>query len=178
MKNAIDNGKPATATANSWRTVQGGKQSTRDTMSRRTTEDAQGGGDQSDRLCLQKGYLDVRFMVGKSTSALATFNLARSLKAFIIAGRQFDENFCLLLLYGDVKPLSKPQDVKNSKDAIMVYCQHRLAGNNVTGKMKIQSSSTIAQLKHTTSTFKEYLMKDRVHINNVQLGSEEAVVLG
>jgi hypothetical protein len=101
MKHSIDNGKPATATANSWRKVQGGKQSTSDTMSRRTTEDAQGGGDQSDRLCLQKGYLDVRFMVGKSTLASATFNLARSLKAFIIAGRQFDANFCLLPLYGD-----------------------------------------------------------------------------
>jgi hypothetical protein len=33
-------------------------------------------------------------------------------------------------------------------------------------------------MKHATSTFKEYLMKDRVHINNAQLGPEEAVVLG
>jgi hypothetical protein len=165
MKNSVDNGKPATATANSWRTVQGGGQSTSDTMSRRTKEDAQGGDDQSDRLCLQKGYLDVRFMVGKSTSASATFNLARSLKAFIIAGRQFDSNFCLLPLCGcllplcgDRNPLSKPQDVPNSQDTITFYYRHRLAGNNVTGKMKIQSSSTIAQLKHATSTFKEYLM--------------------
>jgi hypothetical protein len=98
MKNSIDNGKPATATANSWRTVQGGKQSTSDMMSRRTTEDAQDGDDQSDRLCLQKGYLDFRFMVGKSTSASATFNLARSLNAFIIAGRKFDASFCLFPL--------------------------------------------------------------------------------
>jgi hypothetical protein len=181
MKNSIDNGKPATATVNSWRTVQGRKQqtkqSTSDTMSRRTTEDSQGGGDQSDRLCLQKGYLDVRFMVGKSTLASATFNLARSLKSFIIAGRQFNANLCLLPLYSDGNPLSRPQDVPNSKYAITVYYRHRLAGNNVTGKMKIQSSSTIAQLKHATSTFKEYLLKDRVHINNAQLGPEEAVVL-
>jgi hypothetical protein len=77
-------------------------------MSRRTNEDAQCGGDQSDRLCLQKVYLDVRFMVGKSTSALATFNLARSLKSFIIAGRKFDANFCLLPLCGDGNPLSRP----------------------------------------------------------------------
>jgi hypothetical protein len=141
-------------------------------MSRRTTEDSKGGGDQSDRLCLQKGYLNVRFMVGKQTSASATFNLARSLKSFIIAGRQFDANFCLLPLYGDGHPLSRPQDVPNSQDAITVYYRHRLAGNNVTGKMKIQSSSTIAQLKHATSTFKEYLLKYRVHINNAQLGPE------
>jgi hypothetical protein len=147
-------------------------------MSRRNTEDAQGGGDQSDRLCLKKGYLDVCFMVGKSTLASAAFNLARSSKAFIISGRQFDVSFCLLPLYGDGNPLSKPQDVSNSKDAITVYYCHRLAGNNVTGKMKIQSLSTIAQLKHATSTFKEYVMKDRVHINNAQLGREEAVVLG
>jgi hypothetical protein len=87
MKTSFDNGKTVTATANRWRTVQGKQQSTRDTMSQRNTEYAQGGGDQRDRLCLQKGYLDVRFMVGKSTSASATFNLARSLKSFIIAGR-------------------------------------------------------------------------------------------
>jgi hypothetical protein len=104
MKISFDNGKTSTATANSWCTVQGKKQSTRDSMSRRTTEDAQGGGDQRYRLCLQKGYLDVRFMVGKSTSASATFNLAWSLKSLIIAGRQFDGNFCLLPLYGDGNP--------------------------------------------------------------------------
>jgi hypothetical protein len=148
-------------------------------MSRRTTEDNQGGGNQRDILCLQKGYLDVRFMFGtKSTAASATFNLARSLKAFIIAGRQFDENFCLLPIDGDGNPISNPQDVPNSKDAITVYYRHRLAGNNVSDKMKSQSTSTIAQMKHATLTFKEYLMKDRVHINNAQLGPEEAVVLG
>jgi hypothetical protein len=120
MKTSFENGKTATATANSWRTVEGKTKSIRDTMSRRTTEDAHGGGDKRDRLCLQKGYLDVRFMVGKSTSASATFNLTRSLKYFIIAGRQLDENLCLLPLYGDGNPISKPQDVPNSKDAITV----------------------------------------------------------
>jgi hypothetical protein len=33
-------------------------------------------------------------------------------------------------------------------------------------------------MKHATSTFKQYVIKDRVHINNAQLGPEEAVVLG
>jgi hypothetical protein len=117
-------------------------------------------------------------MVGKSASASATFNLAKSLKAFIIAGRQFDTNFFLLPLYGDGNPLSRPHDAPNSKYAITVYYWHRLAGNNVTCKMKILSASTIAQLKHAPSTFKKYLIKDRVHFNNAQLGPEEAVVLG
>jgi hypothetical protein len=178
IKNSFGNGKTATVTANSWRTVPK-KQSARDTIFRRTTEDNQGGGDQRDNLCLQKGYLDVRFMFGtESTAASATFNLARSFKAFIIAGRKCDENFCLLPLYGDENPISKPQDVPNSKDVITVYYRHRLAGNNVTSKNKIQSTSMIAQMKHATSTFKEYLMKDWVHINNAQLGPEESVVLG
>jgi hypothetical protein len=57
----------------------------------------------------------------KSTAASATFNLARSLKEFIIAGRKFDENFCILPLYGDRNPIGKPQDVPNSKDVITVY---------------------------------------------------------
>jgi hypothetical protein len=33
-------------------------------------------------------------------------------------------------------------------------------------------------MKHATSSFKQYLLKDRVHINNAQLGPDESVVLG
>jgi hypothetical protein len=180
MKTTFGNGeKTATATANSWRTVQRNKQSTRDMMSPKTIGDTKGGGNQRDSLCLQKGYLNVRFMFAtKSTAASATFNLARSMKQFIIAGRQFYENFCILPLYGDGNPISKPQDVPNSKDVIMVYYGHRLAGNNVSGKMRIQLTSTIAQMKHATSLFKQPFIRDRLHINNAQLGPEESVVLG
>jgi hypothetical protein len=91
---------------------------------------------------------------------------------------QLDENFCILPLYGHGNPISKPQDVPNSKDAITVYYRHRLPGNKVSEKMRIQSTSTIAQMKHAISTFKQYLIKDRVYINNAQLRPEESVVLG
>jgi hypothetical protein len=103
MKTTFGNGeKTATATANSWRTVQRNKQSTRDMMSPKTTGDTQSDGNQRDSMCLQKGYLDVRFMFAtKSTAASATFILARLMMHFIIADRQFDENFCMLPLYGD-----------------------------------------------------------------------------
>jgi hypothetical protein len=33
-------------------------------------------------------------------------------------------------------------------------------------------------MKQATASFKHYLLKDRVYINNAQLGAEEAVVLG
>jgi hypothetical protein len=78
----------------------------------------------------------------------------------VIAGRQLDENFCILPLSGEGNPVSKPQDVPNSKDVFTVYYRHRLAGNNVGGKMWIQSS--ISQMKHATSSFKQYLLKDRI----------------
>jgi hypothetical protein len=180
MKMTFGNGaKTATAKENSWRTVQRNKQSTRDMMSPKTTGETEGGGSQRDSMCLQKGYLDVRFMFAtKSTTASATFNLARSINHFIISGRQFDKNFCILPLCGYVNPISKPQDVPNSKDTITFYYRHRLAGNNVSVEMRIQSTSTITQMKHTTSSFKKYLLKDRVPINNAQLGPEEAVVIG
>jgi hypothetical protein len=135
MKTSFGNGKTANATANSWGMVQRNKQSARDMMSQQTTEDRHGGGNQRYSLCLQKGYLDVRFMLAtRSPAASATFNLARSMKEFIIAGRQFEENFFVLPLYGDGNPISRPQDVPNSKDTITVYYRHRLAGNNVSGK--------------------------------------------
>jgi hypothetical protein len=163
MKTTFGNGaKTATAKSNSWRPVQRNKQSTRYMMSPNTTGETEGGGNQRDSLCLQKGYLDVQFTFAtESTAVSATFNLARSINQFIIAGRQFDENFCFIPLYGDGNPISKPQDVPNSKDAIMVYYRHHLAGNIVSGKMRIQSTSTIAQMKHVTSSLKQYLLKDR-----------------
>jgi hypothetical protein len=68
--------------------------------------------------------------------------------------------------------------VPNSKDTITVYYRHRLAGNNVGGENRIQSSITIAQMKHATSSFKKYVLKYWVHINKAQIGPEEAVVLG
>jgi hypothetical protein len=180
MKTTFGNGANiANAKATSWRTVQRNTKSTRYMMSPMTTGENEGVHNQRDSLCLHKGYLNVHFMFGtKSTTASATFNLARSINQFIIAGRQFDENFCILLLYGDGYPIRKPQDVLNSKDAIKVYYRHRLAGNNVSGKMRIQSTSMIAQTKHATLSIKQYLVKDRVHINKAQMGPEEAVVLG
>jgi hypothetical protein len=33
-------------------------------------------------------------------------------------------------------------------------------------------------MKHDNASFKHYLLKDWVHINNAQLGPEKAVVLG
>jgi hypothetical protein len=130
----------------------------------------QGDRNQRDNLCLQKDYCDVWCM--------SATKLARSMKEFIIAGRKFEENFCIFPLYRNEEPISRPHDVPNKKDAITVYYLHFIAGNNVSGKMRIQSTSTIAQMKHAMSTFKQYLIKDQVHINNAQLGPEEAVVLG
>jgi hypothetical protein len=133
MKTTFVNGaKTATTKANIWRTVQRNKQSTRYMMSPKTTDDTEGGGKQRDSLCLQKGYLDVRYVLAtKSTAASAMLNLARLMKQFIIAGRQLDNSFYILQLYGDGNPISKPQDVPNSKDAITVYYRHRLAGTSI-----------------------------------------------
>jgi hypothetical protein len=108
-KTTFGNGaNTAHAKGNSWRTVKHNKQSKEDMMSPMTAGETEGGGNQGDSMCLHKGYLDIRSMFGtKSTNASATFNLARSIKHFIITGRQFDENFCILPLYGDGNPISK-----------------------------------------------------------------------
>jgi hypothetical protein len=50
--------------------------------------------------------------------------------------------------------------------------------NNVAGCIKIQTKFSISQLKHHTSTFRQYLNKERVHINSAQLGAEEGVTMG
>jgi hypothetical protein len=59
MKTTFGNGgKTATTKANSWRKVQRNKQSARDMMSPKTTGGTEGGANQRDILCLQKGNLD------------------------------------------------------------------------------------------------------------------------
>jgi hypothetical protein len=50
--------------------------------------------------------------------------------------------------------------------------------NNVAGSIKIQTKFSISQLKHPSSTFFQYLSKERVHINSAQLGVDEGVTMG
>jgi hypothetical protein len=69
-------------------------------------------------------------------------------------------------------------DVPNSKEGILKYFQHRVSVNNVAGSIKIQTKFSISQLKHPSSTFRQYLNKERVHINIAQLGVEEGITMG
>jgi hypothetical protein len=50
--------------------------------------------------------------------------------------------------------------------------------NNVAGSIKIQTKFSISQLKHQSSTFHQYINKERLHINSAQLGVEEGVTMG
>jgi hypothetical protein len=106
------------------------------------------------------------------------FNLARSLKDFLSVGKAFDQEFSIMTLFVDGSAICKPQDVPNSQDQLAKLYRHCIRSSNVSGWMKIRSNSTIAQLKHHTSTFKRYLISERVHINNAQLGPEEGIVVG
>jgi hypothetical protein len=106
------------------------------------------------------------------------FDLARSLKEFISAGKAFDKDFSILPLFGEGSALCKPQDVPNSQDQLAKLYHHQIGSNSVSGLMKIRSISTIAHLKHHSSSFKQYILHERVHIDNVQMGPEEGIVMG
>jgi hypothetical protein len=106
------------------------------------------------------------------------FHLARGLKDFMVAGKAFNRDFSILPLYEDSAAICKPQDVPNSQDQLSKFYRHCIGNNNVSGRMRIRSSSTIAQLKHQSYSFKPYLLHEHVHINNAQLGLEEGIVMG
>jgi hypothetical protein len=107
-----------------------------------------------------------------------TFNLTRLLNNLVITGGQFYKEVVILPLYEEGNPISYPHDAPNSKDTIMVYYMPGLAGSNLRRKIRFQYNSIIVQLTHSVSSFKQYLLDERVHINNAQLGPVEAVVLG
>jgi hypothetical protein len=120
------------------------------------------------------GFVDVRFMCGNRKG----FNVARGLKQFISADRAIDKDFCLLPLGDQDNNLCIPADVPNSKEGIQKYFLHRVSINNVAGSIKIQTKFSISQLKHPSSTFRQYLNKERVHINSAQLRVKEGVTMG
>jgi hypothetical protein len=101
------------------------------------------------------GYVDVRFMCGNRKG----FNVARGIKQFIAAARAIDKDLCLLPMGGQDNNLCIPADVPNSKEGIQKYFRHRVSVNNVAGSIKIQTKFSIYQLKHPSSTFRQYLNK-------------------
>jgi hypothetical protein len=120
------------------------------------------------------GFIDVRFMCGNGKG----FNVARGIKQFISADRAIDKDFCLLPLEGQDNNLCIPSDIPNSKESIQKYFRHRVSVNNIAGSIKIQTKFSISQLKHPSSTFRQYLNKERVHINSAQLGVKEGGTMG
>jgi hypothetical protein len=118
----------------------------------------------------------VRFMCGNGKG----FNVARGLTQFISAALAIDKDFCLLPLGGQYNNLCIPTDVPNSKEGIKKYFRHIVSVNNVAGSIKIQTKFSISQLKQPSSTFRQYLNKERVHTNSAQLGrgrSDDGVVV-
>jgi hypothetical protein len=118
-------------------------------------------------------YVDVRLMCGNGKG----FNVAQWINHFIAAARAIDKDLCLLPLGGQDNNLCIPADVPNSKEGIQKYFRHRVSVNNVAGSIKIQTEFLISQLKHPSSTFRQYLNKERVHINSAQLGVEEGITM-
>jgi hypothetical protein len=119
-----------------------------------------------DKYSVNVGHIDVRFMCGIGKG----FNVSCRLKNFISAARTVDKDFCISPMGGQYNNLCIPADVPNSKEGIQNYFHHRVAVNNVAGRIKIQTKFSISQLKHPSSSFRQYLNQERLHINSVQLG--------
>jgi hypothetical protein len=120
------------------------------------------------------GFIEVIFMTGNSKG----FNVARSLKQFLAAAREQDDEFTILPLSGIGNNLCISADVPNTKVGIEQYFRHEVKFNNVNGKLRIGASKDIGQLKRERSKFRVYLENQRVYINKAQLGEEEGITLG
>jgi hypothetical protein len=120
------------------------------------------------------GFIDVSFMCGNGKG----FNVYRGLTQFISAARAIDKDVYLLPLGGQDNNIYIPADVPNSKEGTQKYFRHRISVNSVDGRIKTQTKFSISQLKHPSSTFRQYLNTERVHINIAQLGVEEGVPMG
>jgi hypothetical protein len=137
------------------------------------------GSDQDDggfRAKVYSGTVEVRFMIyqRKRTS----FNLCIRLREFIVEAQTMDTSFRIIQLEGDEgECISSAEDWPNNKDGIDKFYRHQSRANNESGKMRIITKLSLAQLKTHTGTFITYLRRKGVHINYAQLGIFDTVTL-
>jgi hypothetical protein len=100
------------------------------------------------------------------------FNVAGGLRAFITAGQAYDKQFAIMKFSVDGQYIMRVADVSTMREGIESYYWHHSGSNNVAGRMKIRTAYSIGQLKQQTTSFKRYLLKSKVHINNSQIGGK------
>jgi hypothetical protein len=161
-----------------WKVVQTGKSNTplrqpkhlkqgQSNRNEREQVKRKNGSDQYDggfRAKVHSGTVEVRFMIdqGKRTS----FNLCLRLCEFIAEAQPMDTSFRIIQLKGDEgECISSAEDWPNDKDGIDKFYNHHSRANNVSGKMRIVTKLSLAQLKTHTGTFTTYLRRKGVHIN-------------
>jgi hypothetical protein len=174
-----------------WKVVQSGKSNTplhqpkhpeqgQANRNERVQAKHKNGSDQDDGGFMAKvhsGTVEVRFMIdqGKCTS----FNVCLRLREFIAEAQHMDTSFRIIQLKGDEgECISSAEDWPNNKDGIDNFYRHRIRANNVSGKMRIVTKLSLAQLKTHTGTFITYLRRKGVHINYAQLVFFDTVTLG
>jgi hypothetical protein len=90
-----------------------------------------------------------------------------------------DSSFRIMPLEGEGgECITSAEDWPNTKDGIDKFYRHRSRANNVSGKMKIVTKLSLAQLKLHTGTFLPYLRHRGVHLHYAQLGVFDTVTLG
>jgi hypothetical protein len=108
--------------------------------------------------------MEVRFMSdqGKRTS----LNLCIRLCEFIAEAQAMDARFRIIQLEGDEgECIALAEDWPNNKDGIDKFYRHWIRANNVSGKMRIITKLSLAQLKIHTGTFITYFRRKGVHLN-------------
>jgi hypothetical protein len=123
------------------------------------------------------GTVQVRFMIDQEKRT--SFNLCLRLREFIAEAQNMDTSFCIIHLEGDEgECISSAEDWPNNKDGIDKFYRHQSRANNVSGKMRIVTKLSLAQLNTHTGTFITYLRRKGVHINYAQLGIFDTITLG
>jgi hypothetical protein len=96
--------------------------------------------------------VEVSFKIdqGKRTS----LNLCIRLREFIAEAQAMDARFRIIQLEGDEGEfIASAEDWPKNKDGIDRFYRHKSRANNVSGKMRIVTKLSLAQLKIHTGTF-------------------------
>jgi hypothetical protein len=81
-----------------------------------------------------------------------------------------------MAMIGDGQDIFWAADEPTTHEGIESYYPHHNVSNNVVGQIKIRIKYSIGKLNWQSTSFKQHLLRSRVHINNVQLGEKEGII--
>jgi hypothetical protein len=94
-------------------------------------------------------------------------NVSILLKRFMTYAKQTNADFHIKPLNGSAQSITNPSNIPTTKEGFELYYQHRIVGDGVRGKINIDMSKTLGDLKDLGTPFCKNLNNKKVYLSSI-----------